>query len=72
MMADIPRVRILLLTLGGWIGRHHQDMIEVLIEESRVLKEQQRGSRLQLTDDQRRGLTAKSKMLGRSVLVAVA
>jgi transposase InsO family protein len=71
-MADTLRLRILLLTLAGWISRHQQDVIEYLIEENRVLEEQLRGRRLRLTDDQRRRLAAKAKVLGRSVLAAVA
>ena len=70
-MADTFRLRILLLTLAGWISRHQQDVIEYLIEENRVLEEQLRGRRLRLTDDQRRRLAAKAKVLGRSVLAAV-
>jgi len=33
---------------GGLISRHQQDVIEYLIEEKRVLKEQMRGRRLRL------------------------
>jgi len=71
-MADSYPLRILLLTLAGWISRHQQDVIEYLIEENRVLKEQLQGRRLRLTDEQRRRLAAKGKVLGRSVLAAVA
>jgi len=65
-------MRILLLTLAGWISRHQQDVIEYLIEENRALKEQLRGRRLCLSDEQRRRLAARGKVLGRSVLAAVA
>ena len=71
-MADTLRLRILLLTLAGWISRHQQDVIEYLIEENRVLEEQLRGRRLRLTDDQRRRFAAKAKVLGRSAVAAVA
>jgi hypothetical protein len=42
-MADTLRIRILLLTLAGWISREPQDVIDYLIEENRVLQEQLRG-----------------------------
>jgi hypothetical protein len=71
-MADSLRLRVLLLSLAGWISRHQQEVIEYLIEENRILEEQLRGRRLRLTDDQRRRLAAKAKVLGRSVLAAVA
>ncbi|MCP3917789.1 MAG: hypothetical protein GY711_19770, partial [bacterium] len=47
-------------------------MIEYLVEENRVLKEQVRGRRLRLTDEQRRRLAAKGKRIGRQALAAVA
>jgi putative transposase len=42
------------------------------MEENRVLKEQVKGRRLRLTDDQRRRLAAKGRPLGRRVLRQVA
>jgi putative transposase len=42
------------------------------VEENRVLKEQVKGRRLRLTDDQRRRLAAKGRRLGRRVLRQVA
>ena len=52
--------------------RHQQDVIAYLVEENRVLKEQLRGRKLRLTDDQRRRLAVKAKCLGRRALDAVA
>lgn len=43
-----------------------------LIEENRVLKEQLKGRRLRLSDEQRRRLAAKGKRLGRRLLMQVA
>jgi putative transposase len=43
-----------------------------LVEENRVLKEQLKGRRVRLTDDQRRRLAAKGQRLGRRVLKQVA
>ena len=47
-------------------------MIAYLVEENRVLKEQFKGRRLRLNDDQRRRLAAKGKQLGRRLLNRVA
>jgi hypothetical protein len=68
MMADLSPLRLLLVTLAGWINRHQQQVIEYIVEENRVLKEQLKGRRLRLTDDQRRRLAVKGQRLGRRVL----
>ena len=60
------------MTLAGWVNRHQQRVIEYLVEENRVLKEQVMGRRLRLTDDQRRRLAAKGRRLSRRVLRQVA
>ena len=72
MTADLSPLRLLLVTLAGWINRHQQQVIEYLVEENRVLKEQLKGRRLRLTDDQRRRLAVKGQRLGRRVLRQVA
>lgn len=68
MPATLHPLRALLLTVSGILHRHQADCIAYLLEENRVLKEQLRGRRLQLTDDQRRRLAAKAKHLGRRAL----
>jgi putative transposase len=65
-------LRLLLLTLAGRVNRHQQHVIDYLVEENRVLREQLRGRRVRLTDDQRRRLAAKGQRLGRQVLRHVA
>ena len=40
MAADIYPLRVLLLTVSGWVNRQLQQVIEYLVEEHRVLKEQ--------------------------------
>jgi len=72
MKADLSPLRLLLLTLAGWVNRHQQQVIEYLVEENRVLREQLKGRRLRLTDDQRRRLAAKGQRLGRRILRQVA
>ncbi len=54
------------------MNRHQQEVIEYWVEENRVLKEQMKGRRLRLTDEQRRRLAAKGKRLGRQTLNRVA
>jgi putative transposase len=68
MTAEFLPLRVLLATLAGWINRHQQHVIDYLVEENRALREQLRGGRVQLTDDQRRRLAAKGQRLGRRVL----
>jgi hypothetical protein len=72
MTADLLPVRLLLVTLAGWVNRHQQHVIEYLVEENRALREQLRGRRVRLTDGLRRRLAAKGQRLGRRVLRQVA
>ena len=50
------------------MNRHQQHVIEYLVEENRVLREQMGHRRMRFTDDQRRRLAVKAKKLGRRVL----
>jgi putative transposase len=50
---------------AGWVNRGQQQVIEYLLEENRVLREQLGGRRLRLTDGQRRRLAVRAKALGR-------
>jgi hypothetical protein len=68
MNAMPPALRFLLLSFAGWVNRKQQKVIDYLLEENRVLREQLGGRRLRLNDDQRRRLAAKGKVLGRAVL----
>jgi putative transposase len=72
MTADFLPLRLLVLTLAGWVKRHQQHVIGYLVEENRVLREQVRGRRVRLTNDQRRRLAAKGQRLERRVLRRVA
>jgi len=60
-MIDFQAIRGLFLLASNLIRQHQQDVIDYLIEENRVLLEQNTGKRLVLTDDQRRRLAAKAK-----------
>ena len=72
MKPDTFPLQLLLATFSGWVNRQQAEAIDYLREENRVLKEQLRGKRLRLTDDQRRRLAAKGKALGRRLLGMVA
>ena len=65
MRADFSPLQMLLVNLAGWVNRHQQRVIEYLVAENRVLKDQVKGRRLRLTDDQRRRLAARGRRLGR-------
>ena len=51
------------MALVGWLNRQQQVVIDYLIEENRVLKEQLEGQRLRFTDEQRIRLAMKAKVL---------
>lgn len=72
MTTEQYALRLLLLTVSGWVNRHQQEVLEYLVEENRVLKQQLKGRRLRLTDDQRRRLAAKRKRIGRRLLMRFA
>ena len=55
-MIPTIQLQLLLATFVGWVGRQQTSVIDYLVEENRVLKEQieSSGRRMRLTDDQRR------------------
>ncbi len=71
-MAEIYPLQALLASLSGWVNRRQAEVLDYLIEENRVLKEQMKGRALRLTDGQRRRLAAKRKRIGRRLLMQVA
>ena len=64
----IQPFHLLVITLAGWFNHHQQAVIDYLIEENRVLKEQLEGHRLRFTDEQRIRLAVKAKALGHQLL----
>jgi len=72
MLKPLDPFRFLLISLAGWINQHQLQVIDYLREENRVMREQLGGRRLRLSDDQRRRLAAKAKLLGRRLLAEVA
>jgi len=63
-----PFFHLLIIALAGWINRDQQAVIDYLIEENRVLKDQLEGRRLRFTDEQRIRLAVKAKAVGRRLL----
>ena len=64
----IQPFHLLVITLAGWLNHHQQAVIDYLIEENRVLKEQLEGQRLRFTDQQRIRLAVKAEVVGRRTL----
>jgi transposase InsO family protein len=64
--------QLLILVLAGWVNRRQQDVIEYLLAENRILRQKLGKKRILLTDQQRRRLAVKGKILGRKVLEQVA
>ncbi len=65
-------LHFLLLMFAGWVNRQQNQVVDYLLEENRVLREQLGGRRLRLADEQRRRLAVKGKLLGRKILSEVA
>ena len=61
-------LQFLLLLFASWVNRRQLAIIDYVKEENRVLREQLGGRRLRFTDDQRRRLAAKGRVLGRRML----
>jgi len=64
--------QLLVAAVAGWVNKEQRDVIAYIMEENKVLKERLTvalgGRRLLLTDDQRRRLAAKAKVIGRKML----
>ena len=66
-----PPLAFVVLLFAGWVNRQQQAVIDYLLEENRVLRAAHGPRRLRLTDDQRRRLAVKSKVLGRRRLAGI-
>ena len=64
----LPPLQLLVIALSGWLSRHQQVVIDYLIAENRILKDQFDGHRLRFTTKQRIRLAVKAKVLGRRAL----
>ena len=61
-------MKLMVVSLAGWINQQQEDVIDYLREEVRILKEMNGEKRLRFTDDQRRRLARKAKRIGFSRL----
>jgi hypothetical protein len=68
MCLMLDPIRLLLISLAGYLNQQQQEVIDYLQEENRVLREQLGSKRLRLNDDQRRRLAVRAKKLGRRML----
>jgi len=59
MTPDLSPLRMLLVTLAGWVNRRQQEVIDYLVEEHRVLRQQLGVRRVRLNDDERRRLAGR-------------
>ena len=62
-MSSLP-LRILLLTIGGWMTRDQQKVVAYLLAENSVLREHVRRKRIRFSSAQRRRLARTAKALG--------
>src|ERR1017187_1173311 len=72
MPKKLDPVTFLLFAVAGWMNQQQQHAIEYLRVENRVLRAQLGGRRLRFTDDQRRSLAVKARLLGRKMLAETA
>jgi Integrase core domain len=72
MRTGLDPFSFLIVSIAGWMGQHQRSVIEYVIQENRVLREQIGTRRMRFNDDQRRRLAAKAKRLGRKLLKQVA
>lgn len=71
-----PQALLFLTMMAGWMNRQQQHVIDYLVEENRVLREQldihAKGKRIRFNASQRRRLAEKGQRLGRKVLLKIA
>ena len=72
MPKTLDPFRFLLIAVAGWMNQRQQHAIEYLREENQILRAQLGGRRLRISDDQRRSLAAKARLLGRKMLAEMA
>src|SRR5262245_49514049 len=72
MPNSLDPFRFVAIGIAGWMNQRQQHAIEYLCEENRVLREQLGTRRLRFTDDQRRRLATKAKLVGRRLLNDIA
>ena len=68
MSSVITPFNLLVISLASWLNNHQQTLVDYLIAENRVLKEQLGDQQIYFTDKQRVELAVKAKKLGRQIL----
>ena len=72
MSSVLDPFQFVVIAIAGWMNQHQQQVVEYLLEENRVLREQIGGRRMRFNDGQRPRLAVKAKTLGRKLLARVA
>src|SRR5262245_66624346 len=72
MQAGLDPFTFLIISIAGWMNQRQQQVIEYLVEENRVLREQIDNRRMRFTNNKRCRLAVKAKSLSRKVLAQVA
>src|SRR5215471_8709924 len=72
MLSGLDPLSFLVISFAGWINQRQQHVIEYLVEENRVLREQIGKRRMRFTDNQRSRLAARAKKLSRKVVRQIA
>ena len=72
MQAGLDPFTFLIVSIAGWMNQRQQQVIEYLVEENRVLREQIGNRGMRFTDNQRCRLAVKPKRLSRKVLAQIA
>src|SRR5215475_6413317 len=63
MRAGLDPFSFLVVSVAGWMNERQGRVIEYLVEENRVLREQMGHRRLRFSDSQRRRLTANTRRI---------
>ncbi len=72
MRGTLDPFSLIVKAVAGWMNHHQRQVIEYLMEENRVLREQVGNRRLKFSDDQRRRSATKAKKIGRKLLAQIA
>jgi hypothetical protein len=72
MRSVLDPFQFVVIAIAGWMNQPQQQVVEYLLEENRVLREQIGSRRMRFNDDQRRRLAVRAKTLRRKLLARVA
>ncbi len=64
MRSVLDPFQVVVIAIAGWMNQHQQHVIEYLMEENRVLREQIGTRRMRFSDDQRRRLAVEGEEIG--------